>query len=212
MPKPMLPVNGKPLLERQLLWLKREGISEVFLCLGYKAEAVSAYFGDGARWGMALSYSVEVAPRGTAGAVRDLAPRLKGDLLVVYGDLYVDLDCGKLLTFHGRREGAATLVLRETDHPRDSDLARLDGDRITAIGRAKPGEEPSTLGLAAVWVVRPSLLDHISEDSPSDFGRDIFPKALARGETLRGYVTRELVADLGTPERCAAFERRFKSA
>ena len=212
MPKPMLPLGGKPFLEHQLLWLKKAGFDEVFLCLGYKAEAVKDYFQDGSAWGLRLRYQVEALPRGTAGAVRDLAPGIQGDLLVLYGDLYVDMDCGRLLDFHRGRQGAATLVLHETDHPLDSDLVRLDGDRVTAIYRAKPGEEHGSLGLAAVWIVRPGLIGSIPADSPSDFGRDIFPKALAAGQILLGYRTDEVVMDLGTPARCEAFARRFKIA
>ena len=122
------------------------------------------------------------------------------------------MDCRKLVDFHRRLDGAATLVLRETDHPLDSDLVRLEGDRIMEIYRAKPGEEHGNIGMAAVWVVRPRLLELIPVESPSDFGRDIFPKALSAGETLVGYRTGEVVMDLGTPARCEAFERRFKPA
>lgn len=209
-PKPMLPLGGKPLLEHQLLWLKAAGFREAFLCLGYKAEAVRDHFGDGSALGVALRYQVEKTPRGTAGAVKDLG--LEEDLLVVYGDLYVDMDCGKLLDFHASHAGAATLVLRQTDHPYDSDLARVEGEKITGFYRAKPGEPTDRLGLAAVWVVRPGLMEFVPRDRPSDFGKDIFPKALAAGETLLGYRTEETVADLGTPERCEAFSKRWKHA
>ena len=209
-PKPMLPLGGKPLLEHQLRWHKSSGFKEAFLCLGYKASAIQDRFADGSSLGITLSYQVEKTPRGTAGAVRDLG--LRGDLLVVYGDLYVDMDCGRLLDFHARHEGAATLVLRETDHPYDSDLARVEGERIAGFYRAKTGEPTDRLGLAAVWVTRPSLMELVPGDRPSDFGRDIFPKALAEGLALWGFRTAETVVDLGTPERCRDFARRWKHA
>ena len=200
LPKPMLPVRGKPLLEHQLLWLKAQGFARVTLCLGYKAQAVIDYFGDGARWGLALRYSVEKEPRGTAGCVADLKP--SGDLLVVYGDLFPEMDLAPLLDFHARRpEAEATLVLLETDHPQDSDLARLEGDTLAAIYRGETGK----LALAAVWIVRPSLLSRVPADEPSDFGRDIFPAALSRGR-IYGCVMKGVLADLGTPERLARFE------
>ena len=205
LPKPMLPVAGKPLLEHQLEWLRAQGVREVAMCLGYKAEAVSRHFGDGARWGLKLSYQVEATPRGTAGAVRDLVPRPAGDLLVVYGDLFVSLDCGPLLAFHGRHAAAATVVVRASDHPLDSDLVRMKGDAITHFYRARHGEPYENWACAALFVVRPRLLDLVPADAPSDFGRDIFPKALAAGESLMAYRTEEEVADLGTPERLSAF-------
>jgi len=200
MPKPMLPVLGKPLLEHQLGWLKSQGFSDIVLCLGYKAEAVKDYFGDGRKWGVSLRYSVEERPRGTAGCIADL--KAKEDILVVYGDLYPKLGLGPLLEFHaGREEPAATLVLLHTDHPQDSDLAELKGDRIARIYRGGPGD----LALAAVWIVTPALAGLIPADKPSDFGRDVFPAALAQGAPLYGCVMQGVLADLGTPERLARF-------
>lgn len=210
-PKPMIPVGGKPLLEHQLLWLKGQGFKTVTLCLGYKAETISAYFGDGARWGVSLRYQVEAAPRGTAGCIKDLAP--EGDVLVVYGDLFPELDLAPFLAFHaGRPEAAASLVLLETDHPLDSDLARMDGERVAAIYRAEAGKPYDNLALAAVWAVRPALLPLIPAQRPSDFGRDIFPKALAQGLPVYGCPLRGALADLGTPERLAAFEGARRAA
>ena len=194
LPKPMLPVGGKPILQHQLDWLRSQGFSDVTLCLGYKAEAVMAHFGG------AVRYSVEKQPRGTAGCIKDLGA--KGDVLVVYGDLFPELELKPLLDFHAKHDGAATLVLLETDHPEDSDLARLEGDRIVEIYRGGTGN----LGLAAVWIVRPSLMKLVPADKPSDFGRDIFPKAIADGLGIYGCVMRGVLADLGTPERLARFE------
>ena len=102
--------------------------------------------------------------------------------------------------------------MRESDHPLDSDLARTDGDRITGFYRAKPGESYENLACAALWVVRPSLLESIPADRPTDFGKDIFPRALAAGQKLMAYRTAEPVFDVGTPERVAAFERRWGPA
>lgn len=208
LPKPMLLLGGKPILEHQLEWLKASGITEVFISLGYKAEAVTDYFKDGKRWGMKLRYQVEKMPRGTAGAVRDLVPQLGTDALIVYGDLYVNMNCGKFLDFHAAHGGAASLVLIESDHPLDSDLARMENNRITGFYRAQSGQPYENLAAAAVWAVRKPLLNLISADKPSDFGRDIFPSALAQGMVLMGYRTKETLADLGTPERLDAFLRR----
>lgn len=199
LPKPMLSVRGKPLLEHQLGWLKASGLTRVHMCLGYKAEAVTDYFGDGSKWGVNLAYHVEKEPRGTAGCLKDAG--LTRTTLVVYGDLFVELDAAKLLDFHARHRAEATLVLRRTDHPHDSDLAQLDGWRVKSVSRGGEGN----LGLAAVWVIEPELLDLAPRTSPSDFGRDLFPKALASGRPLAGYVTAEKVVDLGTPERLERF-------
>lgn len=206
LPKPMLPVGGKPLLEHQIAWLKGSGVTSVHMALGYKAEAVSSHFGDGSGFGVKLIYHVEKEPRGTAGCVRDIGAC--GDLLVVYGDLYINMDLKPLLAFHGSHAGQATLVVRQTDHPRDSDLVDVKEGKVQRFYRAEPGKPCGDLACAAVWVVRPALMDLIPADRPSDFGRDIFPAAVSSGRELRAYLTRELVADLGTPERIEAFQKR----
>ncbi|MBI5882907.1 MAG: nucleotidyltransferase family protein [Elusimicrobia bacterium] len=209
-PKPMLPVGGKPLLEHQLEWLKRSGVTEVHLCVGYKAETVRAHFGDGSAWGVSLRYSLEAVPRGTAGAVKDLGDWGGEDLLVVYGDLFVDMDCAKLAAFHRSRPGAATLAVWSTDHPQDSDLVRVEGDRVTGFYRDPSAEPRGQLALAAIWVVRRPLLDLTPADAPSDFGRDIFPKALAAGLALNAYRTQETIEDVGTFERREKFLKKWE--
>jgi NDP-sugar pyrophosphorylase family protein len=207
MPKPMLPVMGKPLLEHQLGWLKRSGVQEVIMCLGYKSEVVKSHFGDGRRWGIRLDYAVEDAPRGTAGCVRDMWSKVQGDALIIYGDIYVGISLPDFLDCHQHAAAAATLVLAETDHPYDSDLVRLQGDLIAGFYRAKPGEPCEPLAAAAVWIVTGDLMGLVPTDKPSDFGRDIFPAALQRGLRLGGFKTKDVIADLGTPERLAAFEK-----
>jgi len=204
-PKPMIPIEGKPLLEHQLEWLKRAGVREAIMCLGYKAEVVQAHFGDGARLGMRLDYHIETSPRGTAGCVKDVWPRLHGGALVLYGDLFIDISLPDLCACHERGRGAATLVLIETDHPHDSDLVRTEGERITSFYRAQPGKPCGNLAAAAAWVVGGGLMDLVPADRPSDFGRDIFPQALALGRKLVGFQTQGVVADLGTPQRLEAF-------
>lgn len=207
LPKPMILFGGKPILEHLIERLAAAGWREIHLSLGYRPEAVASHFGDGLRWGVRLRYHVEKTPRGTAGAVADLGDQLGGDMLVVYGDLHTDMDFKRFVDFHDAHpSSAASIVLIETDHPFDSDLARLDGERLAGFYRAKPGEPHEPLALAAVWAVRGPLLDLVPRDRPSDFGRDIFPEALRRGLELGAYRTGETLADLGTPERLARAE------
>ena len=204
-PKPMIPVEGRPLLAHQLDWLRRSGVREVLMCLGYKAAVVQDHFGDGRRWGLRLDYHVEDSPRGTAGCVRDVWPQVRRDALVLYGDIFVDISLPDLLACHEKEGGAATLVLARTDHPQDSDLVRTEGSRVTAFYRDLAAEPHACLACAAAWVVTKRLMDLVPTDRPSDFGRDIFPAALAQGLPLAGFETADLIADLGTPQRLEAF-------
>jgi NDP-sugar pyrophosphorylase family protein len=207
MPKPMIPVLGKPLLEHQLDWLKRSGVRQAIMCLGYKSEVVKDHFGDGRGWGLELDYSVESAPRGTAGCVRDIWDRVKGEALIVYGDVFLEISLPDLVACHQRTAAAATLALTQTDHPYDSDLVRTDDESVTGFYRVQPGQPCEPLAAAAVWIVTDKLMELVPGDKPSDFGRDIFPAALRQGLPLAGFATADLVADLGTPERLAAFEK-----
>src|SRR5947209_17146610 len=100
-PKPMVPLDGVPLLERLIKLCQRFGIIDIHLLLGYKPEAIRDYFGDGAAFGVQLTYWIEPRPLGTAGCVRQMLPALDGgDVLVLYGDLFVDMDLKRLIDFH----------------------------------------------------------------------------------------------------------------
>ncbi len=206
-PKPMLKVLGKPILEHLIVWLKSSGFREISLCLGHRANIVRDYFQKGETWGVYLEYYIETEPRGTAGCVRDACQNSQEDILVVYGDLFVEMNLKPFLDFHAGHSSAASLVLFKTDHPHDSDLVRLEGDKILGFYRDAHAQPFKHLSCAAVWAIRRPLLDLIPKDRPSDFGRDIFPQALKNGLSLSGYVTDEALVDLGTPERFSAFEK-----
>jgi NDP-sugar pyrophosphorylase family protein len=212
-PKVLLPLGDKPILVHQLEWLKRSGFSEVCLCLGYQSDVIQEALGESSPPGLKIHYQVEETPRGTAGAVRDIGRTTGDDLLVIYGDLFIDIDCRKLLEFHATHDGVATVVVRRTDHPEDSDLAVVNADgRIQAVGRMERDGITSDLGCAAIWVVRPELLKRVPEEGVSDFARDIFPAAAAAGDKLMAYETSERVLDVGTPGRYAAFNESMRNA
>jgi len=207
-PKALLPVSGRPLMAHQLEWLKKSGFQTIFLCLGYGAERIREVFGDGSAYGVRLHYSVESAPRGTAGAVRDLPGAVDHDWLVVYGDLIVSVDAPALHEAHRAGGAAATMVVRPTDHPEDSDLADVSGDgTVSWVGRfdSAPPVSGARLGCCAVWALRGSLLARVPLDRPSDFARDLFPAAIAAGEAMRAFRVEEGVLDIGTPERYRRF-------
>jgi mannose-1-phosphate guanylyltransferase/phosphomannomutase len=210
-PKVLLPVGGKPILAHQLAWLKRYGFARAFLCLGYRADVIEKVMGDGSEFGVHIDYRVEDSPRGTAGAVKDLGDSLEDDLLVIYGDLFVDIDCRKLLDFHASHDGVATVVVRRTDHPEDSDIVETDENgQIRAVGRLASGEVSGNLGCTAVWVIRRELLNLIPDVGLSDFARDVFPAAARAGDKMMAYETTDFVRDIGTPSRYEKFLESYR--
>ena len=207
-PKSLAPVAGRPLLARQLDWLKASGFKEAALCLGHGSELIREWL-ESSSPSIRVSCHVEERPRGTAGAVRDLPFCERDDLLVIYGDIYLGMDARPLEAFHAGHAAAATLAAIDTDHPLDSDLLRTDGDRVTGIYRARPGEPHDTLACAAVWVVPPRADEAGAPGQPERSFRDIFPLALREGLELRAYRTSEPLVDIGTPERLKALEERL---
>src|SRR3954452_23699187 len=203
-PKPIVPLDGIPLLERLIGLCRRFGIDDVHLMLGYRPEVIRDYFQDGSAFGVRISYWIEPQPLGTAGCVRQMLPALDGeDLLVLYGDVFVEMDLHRLINFHHRHRATATLVVHPNDHPHDSDLIEAKNDRIIEFHN-KPhvaGAYYSNLVNAGVYVLTPNLLARIPDDRASDFGHDVFPAAVAAGEFLAAYNTPEYIKDIGTPER-----------
>lgn len=214
LPKPMLPIGGKPILEHQAELLKASGITEITLCVRHLSPVISEYFGNGERWGVKINYSVEETPLGTAGCLRRAFPQAGQEILVLYGDVMVRMDLEEMIRRQKESGADATLAAHSNDHPFDSDLLEVD-DKLR-ITRMLPKPHPEGAWLpnltnAAVYVLGPKLLELIPTDHPTDFARDIFPEALRRGLYLQAYRTAEYIKDAGTPERYPEVERDWKS-
>jgi len=213
LPKMLLPVAGRPLLEHQLEWLRRAGIDSAVLCLDYKPEQVRGRFADGSGLGMKLRYSVAPAPRGSAGMVKALgAASLPDDILVLFADIFPDTDCGRMLRFHRSHRGLATLALHELrpgvdTHgcPREP-VALGPAQRIVDFPRYPQAGGPS-LALSPLWILRREIFHFVPDAQASDFVRDVFPAVVKAGEPLLGYHEPGVLADLGSPERYDRFTR-----
>jgi NDP-sugar pyrophosphorylase family protein len=205
-PKVMVDVCGRPLIDYHLDLLRRHGVADVVLCTGHLSGAVEAHVHDGSAFGLRVRYTREPRPLGTAGALVQAAEAWAERLFVLYGDVLADVDLARMAAFHLANGGEATLLVHPSDHPHDSDLVRADPatGRITAFpGRPQPGEEFVNLTSAGLYVIERGLLDHVPRDRPSDFGRDVFPARLAAGADLYACDTGEYARDLGTPDRYA---------
>ncbi|SRR6266540_1408880 len=219
LPKPMVPIAGRPLLEHQVNLAASHGFTDFIIFIHHRAEVIENHFGDGSQWGVRIRYVVEREPLGTAGAVLAGFEWLAKRFLVLYGDTMVNVDLGRLWSAHERGGADATLLLHPNDHPLDSDLVEMGPNgRIVAFHNRPhaPGVWRQNLVNAALYVVEKRALTpfHASRTTHHappllDFGKDIFPAMLARGATLLGYNSPEYIKDIGTPERydrvCAEF-------
>jgi histidinol-phosphate phosphatase family protein len=208
LPKPMIPVAGKPLLEHQVGLAKKHGFTDLIFFVHHRADLIEQYFGDGAKFGVKIRHVLEKEPLGTAGAVLAGLEFLADRFVVMYGDTMVNVDLQRLWHAHENARAAATLLLHPNDHPFDSDLVEVDADsRVVAFhNRPHPPEVwRQNLVNAGLYVLEKSAISEFrsqnSEARTIDFGKDIFPELVARGEKLLGYNSPEFIKDIGTPER-----------
>lgn len=188
MPKSMVPVGGIPVLERNLAWLRRNGVTEVAVNTHYRAEAVTSHFGDGSTFGVAIRWSPEARLLGTAGALGPLREWFGDEtFLVLYGDNLIDVDFERFRALHQAAGATATVALFERADVSASGVAELEGDRIGRfVEKPSPGETSSRLVSAGLILCEPSVHPYVGP-SPSDFGRDVLPALLAAGEPVAGY-------------------------
>ena len=205
LPKPLIPLAGKPLLEHQIELAKKHGFTEVVIFVCYRPDLIEQALGDGWRWGLRIQYQIEREPLGTAGAVLAGYDLLADTFVVLYGDTMVNVDLGRIWDAHHAAKADATLLLHPNDHPLDSDLVESNAEGwITAFhNRPHPAEHYfQNLVNAALYVVNKSALTPWTQKiAPADFGKDLFPAMLRRGAKLRAYNSPEYIKDVGTPER-----------
>ena len=184
-PKQMLPVAGRPMIERVLSHLASHGVDEVVLSLGYRPDAFLAAYGDGVCAGVRLRYAVEPQPRDTAGGIA-FAARSAGldeTFLVHNGDVLTGLDVTALVAFHRSRSGAATISLTPVEEPwRFGVVESAPSGQVTAFIEKPPeGTDCSRLINAGTYVLDPEVLDQIPPDRPVSIERQVFPALVAEG-------------------------------
>ena len=219
-PKPMLPIEGVPVLERELECLCSQGFTEVILTVGHLKDAIINYFGDGSGlspatgkpFGVKIDYFEETKPLGNAGALYELRDRLAEDFLLLNGDAIFDVDFNRFVDAHRRMGGLATLFTHPNSHPYDSGLIIADKDGAVLEWLTKEDERPKWYKNrvnAGLHVLSPKLFE-VRPDTPKvDLDRQIL-KPLAGTGKLFCYDSPEYVKDMGTPERYAAVCEDFR--
>ncbi len=201
-PKPMIVVKGKPVLEHLILYLKRFGITEIIICSGYLAEKIRERFGDGSSLGVKIGYVEEKELLGTGGALKNVEGLVEGTFVMVYGDLILGMDLNKLIAYHKKKGGLATLTVHESSHPYDSDILELDKDGriIRFLGKPKKGEPFRNISNAGIYVFEASILKSFPTGA-SMLDKEVLPSIIRQGGKLYAYFTDEPVMDMGTQER-----------
>ncbi len=213
-PKPLIDVDGTPLLERQIANLTEHGVDDILVLVNHAADQIEAFI-TGLKCRANVTLINDGYPRGTAGATLACIDRLEERFLVVYGDTLFDLDVGHMLEEHLASGADATLLLHPNDHPADSDLVELDSEGwITGF---HPYPHPENLWLrnlvnAAFYVIeRSALVAWTTRIEVGDFAKDLFPAMLRDGARLKGYTSFEYIKDIGTPDRLDRAETQLRS-
>ncbi|MDL4812917.1 mannose-1-phosphate guanyltransferase [Actinomadura opuntiae] len=202
-PKPLLPLVNRPIMEHVLRLLKRHGFSETVVTVQFLAALIRNYFGDGEELGMSLSYATEEVPLGTAGSVKNAEAALRDDrFLVISGDALTDIDLTDMVRFHERNGALVTIGLKRVPNPLEFGIIIVDEAGRVQRFLEKPtwGQVFSDTVNTGIYVMEPEVLDHVAAGESVDWSSDVFPKLLAEGAPLYGYVADCYWEDVGTHE------------
>ncbi|MBP5581012.1 MAG: NTP transferase domain-containing protein, partial [Ruminococcus sp.] len=217
-PKPMIKIDGVPVLEREICCLREQGFTDLILTVSHMSEQIIGYFGDGSRLGVNIEYFVEEQPLGNAGALFKLRGKLTEDFLLLNADAVFDIDFKRFVDYHRHKGGLVTLFTHPNSHPYDSGLLIADGDGTVLKWLAKEDERPQWYRNrvnAGLHVISPKALDMSGIDADSigtemngktvkaDLDRQILKPLCGTGKMFC-YDSPEYVKDMGTPDRYAA--------
>lgn len=209
LPKPMVPIAGKPILQWQIESLYRSGVYNVIIICPKSSTAIQDYFGDGSKFGVSIRYFVEEVPLGTGGALYYAAKLIKEDFFLLFGDLMLDVDFSRFMKFHKKNNAIITTFAHPNGHPYDSDvLIRNDENKVVHILSKKEPREIfyENLTNAGLYVVSKFLLEtfkDMRQPIKMDFEKDLLAPSIY-SDGVYCYRSSEYVKDCGTPDRYAS--------
>lgn len=201
-PKPMIQICGKPILQYQIECLKKQGIANIILIIGHLGSVIEEYFGDGSNFDVHIIYIKEDEPLGTAGALYYLKDIMTDDFLLINGDIIFDVDFERFMNYHKEKGGYATIFTHPNSHPYDSGLVITDHDGFVTKWLHKEDERVFYKNRvnAGIHILSPKVLEMFQKPQKKDLDRDVL-KILIPKHKLVAYDSPEYVKDMGTPER-----------
>lgn len=213
LPKPMIPICGKPVLEHEIQCLKEQGFTDIILTVSHLGQRIMNYFGDGSSFGVQIEYYFEEVPLGNAGALFQIKERLSEDFLLLNGDALFHVDFNRFVQYHREKGGLATLFTHPNSHPFDSGLIIAGKDGIVEDWLTKEDKRPEFYKNrvnAGLHVISRALLDIPAGTGQVDLDRQLLKPLKGTGK-LYVYDSPEYVKDMGTPERYAQVCRDYES-
>jgi D-glycero-alpha-D-manno-heptose 1-phosphate guanylyltransferase len=198
-PKPLASVGDKSFLALLIQQLRCQGVRRLVMCTGYLADQIESEFGNGLGLGVAIEYSNELSPMGTAGAVKLAKAHLKDalDFLVMNGDSFLEVDLPELIRFHRERQAIASIAVVGVENASRFGTVLVESDGRVAGFTEKSGSELPGLINGGVYVFKHSVFEYFPE-GPASLERDVFPRLLSRG--VYALEQRGIFIDIGTPE------------
>lgn len=214
-PKPMVKLLDKPLLEWQVECLRRNGVDDIIMVTGHLGEIIRDYFGDGGSWDVKIRYFMEKEPLGTAGALPEMREMLEEEFFLLFGDLLLDVDFGRMAAFHREKRALATLFVHPNSHPLDSDLIVADErGRVTGLASKhidRSDDWYANCVNAGLYVMDRRILERIPDGRKVDLEEEVLSPLCGRNASIYAYSSPEYVKDVGTVERIRAAEQELKS-
>lgn len=209
-PKPLIKINESPVLKHQIETLRKEGIKDFLLIVGYKWEQIADYFGDGKKLGVNINYYIEEKPLGTAGALFKIP--FEEDFLLCNGDLIFDFSLSAMLEFHKEKNALATLFCHPNSHPYDSTVVVADNDNCITdfVSPSDRNGYYTNLCNAGIHIISPELLKQFRITDNANLDKDIILPSLGTNRIF-AYKSHEYVHDMGTPERLSNVEKDLSS-
>jgi mannose-1-phosphate guanylyltransferase/phosphomannomutase len=201
-PKPMVSVANKPMMEHIIDLLRKHGLTEIIALLYFQAEEIKNYFGDGSKFGVKIEYILQPEDYGTAGSVKNAEKLLDQPFLVISGDVLTDLDLKKAIEFHSQNKALATMVLTRMDNPLSYGIVITESDGRIERFLEKPtwGEVFSDTVNTGIYILEVDALKRIPPKQNFDFSKDLFPLMLKNKDKLYGYIAQGYWRDVGNLE------------
>lgn len=214
LPKSMIPILGKPLLEWNIENFKKHGVTEFFINLHYLPDVIENYFGDGSKWGVKITYNFEPVIMGTAGGVKGFEDKLNDEFFLIYGDMFSAVDYTKMeKAFREKTDAIGMQRVGLVGYRPDIDLADVDeSGRIVKIyakpHAVKPGKPYSLRG---VFILKKKILSCVPPNTPYEIGKQLLPDIIAKGERFYGYECEEYSKGIDTIEKYKEVEEYLKN-
>ena len=213
-PKPMLPLLGKPMLEWNIEEFKKHGVKEFFINLHYLPDVIKNYFGDGSRWGVKINYHLEPEILGTGGGIKNFEGVIGDTFYLIYGDMLSLVDYSKMAeNFWTKNDPIGMQRTKKTDDYADADVAEMDSDMKFIKIHAKPHTEkyPNAHRMRGVFILKKEILSFIPKNTFYEIGKQLLPDVVSKGKNFYGYECADYSKGIDTVDKYKEVEEYLKN-